>query len=50
MIEMTLRKKETDLGGEYQNIGRYLVDYMRTKVKLYSIEMEEPIAVMMDIR
>ena len=50
MIETTLRKNASDLDGGYRNIGRYLVDYMRVKDKLYSIDVEEAISVMDDIR
>ena len=49
-IATTLRKKEADLDEEYQNIGRYLPDYTRTKEELRSIDLEEANAVMIDIR
>ena len=38
------------MGAKYQNIGMYMVDYMRMRGKLYSIDMEEAIALMMGIR
>ena len=47
--ERTLSQKATDLDVEYQNFGRYLIDYMGMKDRLYSAGMEKAILQMVDI-